>query len=141
MCVWCIHVCVCVVINSCCSSSSSFFFTTPFLLRDGRNRGHGALASGGARRARCRLAGPLRLLLLDALLDQVVGHVDGVRAARDGHDAVAGAGREDALLADLDVGPGQVLDLDQAAARGSWVNNKKRPDSVSLDHFARNSPF
>lgn len=131
--------CVCVVINSCCSSSSSF--TIPFLLRDGRNRGHGALASGGARRARCRLAGPLRLLLLDALLDQVVGHVDGVRAARDGHDAVPGAGREDALLADLDVGPGQVLDLDQAAARGSWVNNKKRPDSVSLDHFARNSPF
>lgn len=95
--------------------------TPAALLRDGGDRGHGALAGGRSGRPGRRLAGSLRLLLLDALLDQVVGHVDRVRPPGDGHDPVARAGREDALLADLDVRPGQVLDLDQAAAGGTCV--------------------
>lgn len=118
-----VYGCVCVVINSCSFSlptnTSPLIPTNPTLLRDGGDRGDGALAGGRSGRARRRLAGPLRLLLLDALLDQVVGDVDRVRAARDGHDAVARARREDALLADLDVRAGQVLDLDQAAAGGT----------------------
>lgn len=87
------------------------------LLRDGC---HGGGLSGCGRRCRRgRLAGPFRFLLLDSLLDQVVGNVDGVRRTGDGDDAIPGARREDALLGDLDVRARQVLDLDQATAGGT----------------------
>lgn len=100
----CLYVCMCVC----------FFFC---LLRDGC---HGGGLSGCGRRCRRgRLAGPFRFLLLDSLLDQVVGNVDGVRRTGDGDDAIPGARREDALLGDLDVRTGQVLDLDQATAGGT----------------------
>lgn len=87
-----------------------------FLLRDD---GGGGFAGGGRRCRRGRLAGPFRLLLLDPLLDQIVSDVDGIRGPGDGDDAVPGARREDALLRDLDVGTGQVLDLDQTATGGT----------------------
>lgn len=88
------------------------------LLRDSC---HGSGLSGCGRRCRRgRLAGPFRFLLLDSLLDQVVGNVDGVRRTGDGDDAIPGARREDALLGDLDVRARQVLDLDQATAGGTW---------------------
>lgn len=143
MCNVCVCVCVCVVINS-CSVSPPAPLPNLNLLRDGGHRGDGALAGGTGRsgRTRRRLAGPLGFLLLDSLLDQVVGHVDGIRAAGNRDDPVTRTGRKYALLADLDVCPREVLDLDQAAAGGTWVNNKKQPDSVSLDQSrANNSPF
>lgn len=93
----CMYVCVCVCF---------------LLLRDD---GGGGFAGCGRRCRRGRLAGPFRLLLLDPLLDQIVSDVDGIRGTGDGDDAVPGTRREDALLRDLDVGTGQVLDLDQAA--------------------------
>lgn len=57
--------------------------------------------------------GPFQLLFGDALLDQILGGVDRVRVAGDGHDTVSGTGREDTLFGDLDVGAAQLLDLDQ----------------------------
>lgn len=49
------------------------------------------------------VARALELLLLDLLLDEVLRVADGRGRARDGDDAVARAGRERALLRDLDV--------------------------------------
>lgn len=95
------------------------------LLRDGCHRGAGGLSGCGRRCRRGRLAGPFRFLLLDSLLDQVVSNVDGIRCTGDGDDAVPGARREDTLLGDLDVRSGQVLDLDQATAGGTWVNQQE----------------
>lgn len=104
---------VCVV---CVSVSVYVCVCMLLLLRDDGGR---RLAGCGRRCRRGRLAGPFRLLLLDPLLDQIVGHVDGVGRPGDGDDAVPGARREDALLRDLDVGTGQVLDLDQTAPGGT----------------------
>lgn len=64
------------------------------------------------------VAGPFQLLLLDLLLDEVLRVADRGLRAGDGDDPVAGAGREGALLGDLDVGAGHLLDLDQAPAAG-----------------------
>lgn len=62
------------------------------------------------------VAGPLELLLLYFLVDEVLRGADGVGGAADGHDAVAGARRERALLGDLDVGARHLLDFHQATA-------------------------
>lgn len=66
------------------------------------------------------MPGPLQLLLLDLLLDEVVSVADGRLRAGDGDDAVPGAGSERALLRDLDVGPGHLLYLHQAAPSRPW---------------------
>lgn len=65
------------------------------------------------------VARALELLLLDLLLDEVLRVGDGGGRARDGHDAVARAGRERALLGDLDVGARHLLDLYQASPAGA----------------------
>lgn len=67
------------------------------------------------------MAGALQLLLLDLLLDEVLGRRDGGWGAADGDDAVARARRERALLGDLYVGARHLLDFHQAAAAGSCV--------------------
>lgn len=66
------------------------------------------------------MARALELLLLDLLLDEVLRAGDGGGRARDGDDAVARAGRERALLRDLDVRARHLLDLHQAAPAGAW---------------------
>lgn len=65
------------------------------------------------------MAGALQLLLLDLLLDEVLRRRDGRDAAADGHDAVARARGEGALLRDLDVGARHLLDLHQASPAGT----------------------
>jgi hypothetical protein len=62
------------------------------------------------------VARALQFLLLYLLFDEVVRAGDGRVRAGDGDDAVARAGRERALLRDLDVGARHLLDLHQAAA-------------------------
>lgn len=57
------------------------------------------------------MPGPFGLLFGDPLLDQVTGRADGVRRARNRHDAVAGARSKHALLRDLNVGTTEVLNL------------------------------
>lgn len=65
------------------------------------------------------MAGALEFLLLDLLLDQVLRGGNGGGAAADGHDAVACARRERALLRDLDVGTRHLLDFHQASSAGT----------------------
>lgn len=65
------------------------------------------------------VASALELLLLDLLLDEVLRAGDGGGRARDGDDAVARARRERALLRDLDVRAGHLLDLHQAPPAGA----------------------
>lgn len=70
------------------------------------------------------MARTLELFLLYLLLDEVLCGGDGGGRAADGDDSVAGAGRERALLGDLDVGAGHLLDLHQAAAAGTCNYDK-----------------
>lgn len=78
--------------------------------------------------------GALQLLLLDLLVDEVVGVGDRVRGARDGDDAVARARRERALLADLDVGAGHLLDLDEAASARTCVTHTHTCTHVTISY-------
>lgn len=80
------------------------------------------------------MARALELLLLDLLLDEVVRVADGGLRARDGDDAVARAGRERALLGDLDVGARHLLDLHQAAPAGACPGTfvLKRDQNLSM---------
>jgi len=59
------------------------------------------------------VAGSFGFLLVDSLLYQILRRGDGVGHARYRDDAVAGAGRESALLGNLDVSTAEMLDLDQ----------------------------
>lgn len=76
------------------------------------------------------MAGALEFLLLDLLFDEVLRGRDGGAAAADGHDAVARARRERALLRDLDVGARHLLDFHQAPPAGTCGG---RGDALSLN--------
>lgn len=65
------------------------------------------------------VARPLHLLLGDTLLDVVVCVSDGCWHTAYGDDTVTRARREGALLADLDAGSRQLLDLYQVAPPGT----------------------
>lgn len=71
-------------------------------------------------RVECVVTRALELLLLYLLLDEVVRVADGGMRARDGHDAVPGARGEGALLRDLDVGAGHLLDFHQTPSARAW---------------------
>lgn len=96
---------------------------TRLLHEAGGGGGHG----GGGERV---VARALELLLLDLLVDEVLRVADGGGGAADGDDAVARAGRERALLADLDVGARHLLDLHQAAPARTCHTHP----SVALGH-------
>lgn len=88
------------------------------------------------------MARALEFLLLDLLLDEVLRVADGRGRARDGHDAVAGAGRERALLRDLDVGARHLLDLHQAAPAGACNNTTQALTWVAISfHWTTERDF
>lgn len=59
------------------------------------------------------ISGPFQFLLGDALLDQVVGCINGMLTACYSYDAVSRAGSKNAFFGDLNVGSANLLDFYQ----------------------------